>query len=97
MADEKQDLSREKNDVLPETESGTTEDREFGKSDRYANKDGGKDFNFRTTGDGTVWDSGGESAIAHGTSVETDTRAAEVETPGVNTRPAGPPIEPEKQ
>jgi hypothetical protein len=96
MADEKRDLSREKNEIVPETESGTTTERDFGKTDRYANKDGGQDFNIRTTGDGTAWDSGRESAVTRGTAVETDTRAADAEAPGVKTLPASPPIEPEQ-
>ena len=45
--DRERDLSRQANDVLPETKSGTTSEEDFGKTDRYANKDEGKDFNFR--------------------------------------------------
>jgi hypothetical protein len=85
MADPK-DLSRQPNPVVPETESGTTAERDFGKTDRYANKDEGKDFNFRTTGDGTAWDSGRDASVTDGTRTQTDTRAADAETPGVKTR-----------
>jgi hypothetical protein len=95
--DHKKDLSLARNAVVPETESGTTAERDFGKTDRYANKDEGKDFNVRMTGDGTAWDSGREASITGGTAVETDTRATDAEAPGVKTRPASPPIEPEKQ
>lgn len=84
----KRDLSRETNAVVPETESGTTAQEDFGKTDRYANKDEGKDFNFRVVGDGTSWDSGRETTITEGTRIESDTRAADAETPGVKTRPA---------
>jgi hypothetical protein len=82
----RKDLSREPNAVVPETESGTTADRDFGKSDRYANKDEGADFNFRTTGDDSSWDTGREASISEGTQLENDTRAADAETPGVRTK-----------
>ena len=88
MADETRDLSRDKSGVVPETEGGTTKESDFGKSDRYANKDDQRNFNFRTTGDGTSWDSGREASITGGTRVETDTPAADAGTPGVKTRPA---------
>ena len=96
MADQKERPSSEAAGALPHIESGTTDEKDFGKTDRYATKDGGKDFNFRVTGDGTSWDSGRESSITRGSSVETDTQAADVETPGVTTQPASPPIKPEK-
>lgn len=87
MADAKtRDLSREPNPVVPETEGSTTSERDFGKTDRYANNDEGKDFNFRVVGDGTAWDSGRGASIAHGTSGENDVRAADAETPGLKTR-----------
>jgi hypothetical protein len=82
----KKDLSREKNAVVPETEVSTTEERDFGKTDRYANVDEGKDFNFRTMGDGTAWDSGREASVTRGSAVESETRAADAEAPGVKTR-----------
>jgi hypothetical protein len=88
--EKKKDLSREPNAVVPETESGTTAERDFGKTDRYANKDEGTDFNFRTTGDGSSWDNGRQASISEGTRVETGTRAADSETPGVKTK-CGPP------
>ena len=89
MADKStRDLSREANQVVPETKSGTNEERDFGKTDRYANKDEGADFNFRTSGDGTAWDNGRQASISEGTRVETDTRSADAEAPGVKTRPA---------
>ena len=100
MADEKRrerDLSRDENAIVPETDSGTTSERDFGKTDRYANKDDAEDFNFRTTGDRTAWDSGRGSSVAEGTSVETDIRGADAETPGVKTHPAMPPQEPEEK
>ena len=80
------DLSREPNAVAPETEAGTTSEKDFGKTDRYANADEGKDFNFRSTGDGTAWDSGRNASVTDGTRLETETRAADAETPGVPTR-----------
>ena len=87
MTDEvKKDLSREKNAVVPETEAATTEERDFGKTDRYANTDEGKDANFRVMGDGTSWDAGREASVTRGTAVETDTRAADAEVPGVKTK-----------
>ena len=89
MADKStRDLSREVNQVGSETKSGTNEERDFGKTDRYANKDEGADFNFRTSGDGTGWDNGRQASISEGTRVETDTRSADAEAPGVKTRPA---------
>lgn len=97
MTDREKDLSREKNPVVPETEGGTTAEQDFGKTDRYANKDGGKDSNFRVMGDETAWDTGLEGSVGHGSGVETDTRLPDAETPGVRTKPASPPIEPEKQ
>ena len=68
----------------PDTESGTTDEQDFGRSDRYANKDDEKNFNFTTTGDGTAWDSGRNSSIAHGTPAEEDLRSADAEVPGVS-------------
>jgi hypothetical protein len=97
MAEKKRDRSREATTVVPETESGTTADRDFGKSDRYTNKDEGRDANFRTMGDGSAWDSGREASIAEGTHVETDIRAADAETPGVKTKPASPVREAEEK
>lgn len=90
MSDDKskRDLSRDVNQIVPETESGTTGERDFGKTDRYANKDEGADFNFRTSGDGTAWDDGRQASISGGTRVETETRSADAEAPGVKTRPA---------
>ena len=84
------DVSREPNAVVPETESGTTAERDFGKSDRYANKDEGAGFNFRTTGDGSSWDNGRQASISEGTGVDTETRAADAQSPGVKTK-CGPP------
>lgn len=66
----------------PDTKSGTTDEKDFGRTDRYANKDDEKDFNFTTTGDGTSWDSGRESSVTRGTRVENDLREADAETPG---------------
>ena len=90
------DLAREQNSVVPETEGGTTSERDFGKTDRYANKDDAEGDNFRTIGDGSSWDSGRGASIAHGTHNETDMRAADAETPGVKTRPAAEAIKDEK-
>ena len=87
MADTKnRDLSREPNAVVPETEGATTSERDFGKTDRYANTDEGKDSNYRVVGDGTAWDSGREASIAHGARAGNDVRAADAEAPGVKTR-----------
>lgn len=83
------DRSTETNAVVPETSPGTTRDEDFGKSDRYANKDDSEAFNVRTMGDGTAWDSGREAAITDGTRTESGTRAADAETPGVPTRRSG--------
>jgi hypothetical protein len=97
MAQKKRDRSREANPVVPETASGTTDERDFGKSDRYTNKDEGRAANFRTTGDGSAWDSGREASITDGTAVETDIRATDAETPGVKTKPASPVREAEEK
>jgi len=70
--------------IPPDTHSGTTEEKDFGRTDRYANKDDEKNFNFTTTGDGTAWDSGRTSSITEGTRVENDLREADAESPGVN-------------
>ena len=88
MANDEKDLSREKNAVVPETEGGSTSERDFGKTDRYANTDEGKDFNYRNMGDGTSWDTGRNASVTDGTRGETETRAADAETPGVETRDA---------
>lgn len=96
MTDEQKDRSRRPNAIVPETEGGSTSERDFGKTDRYANKDEAEDEN-RMIGEGTAWDSGREASIARGTGVESDTRAADAETPGMTTRPASPPNEPEKR
>ena len=89
------DLSRETSPVVPETESGTTSERDFGKTDRYANTDEGKNFNFRTLGDETTWDTGREATVTGGTRVENDVRAADAEAPGVGTKPATAEEKPE--
>lgn len=92
MADENRskdrDRSTETNAVVPETRPGTTREEDFGKSDRYANKDGSDTFNVRTMGDETAWDAGREAAITGGTRGGTETRAADAETPGVPARRA---------
>jgi hypothetical protein len=82
------DLSREASPVVPETESGTTSERDFGKTDRYANTDEGKNFNFRVLGDETTRDTGREASVTEATRVENDVRAADAEAPGVRTKPA---------
>ncbi len=70
-------------DFPPDTTSGTTEEKDFGRTDRYANKDDQKNFNFTTTGDGTAWDTGRNSSITNGSRVENDLREADAESPGV--------------
>ena len=67
----------------PDTQSGTTDEKDFGRSDRYANKDDEKNFNFMTTGDGTAWDSGRTSSVTDGTRLENDRHEADAESPGV--------------
>ena len=57
------------------------------------NRDDVTNFNFTTTGDGSEWDSGRRSSIAEGTRGENDMRAADSETPGVNTRKSDVPEE----
>lgn len=81
MADNERD-----NNFPPDTKSGTTDEQDFGRTDRYANKDDEKNFNFTTTGDGTSWDNGRNSSITDGTRLENDLREADAESPGV----AGP-------
>jgi hypothetical protein len=68
----------------PDTQSGSTDEKDFGRTDRYANKDDEKNFNFTTTGDGTAWDSGRTSSITDGTRVEKDLHEGDAEAPGVN-------------
>jgi hypothetical protein len=68
------------------TESGTTHEADFGKTDRYATKDDEEHFNVRNIGDDTAWDSGRGASIGHGTHSVTDTPSAAAEAPGVNTR-----------
>jgi hypothetical protein len=67
-----------------DTSSGTTSEKDFGKTDRYANKDREQDFNFTTTGDGSAWDSGRSSSAGRGTHNENDLREADAEAPGVS-------------
>lgn len=97
MAEGTNDLSRRRDAVVPETDAGSTSARDFGKSDRYANRDEVEGDNVRMIGDETAWDSGREASITRGSGVESDTRAADAETPGMKTRPASPPPEPEKR
>jgi hypothetical protein len=73
------------NPAIPDADTGTTRDADFGRSDRYANKDEGKEFNVRNIGDGSEWDSGRGASIGHGTHSISDTRSADAETPGVET------------
>ena len=70
-------------DFPPDKKSGTTEEKDFGRTDRYANKDDEKNFNFTTTGDGTAWDTGRNSSITNGIRVENDLREGDAEAPGV--------------
>lgn len=77
MADKNKELP-------PDTKSGTTDEEDFGRTDRYANKDREKDFNFTTTGDGTAWDTGRTSSITGGSRIEKDLREADAESPGVS-------------
>lgn len=91
MVDETKDLSRRPNAVVPDTDAGSTSERDFGKTDRYANRDEVPDPDVRIIGDGTAWDNGRDAS--RGTRAETDTRAADAETPGVAPRPASPPDE----
>lgn len=81
------DISRGGIPKPSDTESGTTSEQDVGKTDRSANKDE-EDVNVRMTGDRTAWDSGRGASIAEGTHAESDTRAADAETPGVPTKPA---------
>jgi hypothetical protein len=67
----------------PDTKSGTTKEKDFGRTDRYANKDDDQHFNFTTTGDATAWDTGRDSSITNGTRAENDLRQADAESPGV--------------
>lgn len=88
MADkERGDLSGTPAPSVPDTDSGTTHESDFGRTDRYATKDDEEHFNVRNIGDGTAWDSGRGASIGHGTHSESDRRSADAETPGVNTRP----------
>jgi len=48
------------------------------------------DLNVRNIGDGSAWDTGREASIGHGTHSISDTRSADAETPGVQTRDADP-------
>ena len=62
--------------------TGTTHESDFGRTDRYQNKD--EDFNVRNIGDDTAWDSGRGASIGHGTHSETDGRTGDAETPGLD-------------
>ena len=59
------------NNFPPDTKSGTTEEKDFGRTDRYANKDNEQDFNFTTTGDGTAWDRAGIAQLPMGRASKT--------------------------
>jgi hypothetical protein len=85
MADEKK---KDRKGVQPDPQSGTTSEADFGKTDRYANKDD-EPFNFQTTGDGSAWDSGRNSSISRGSTIDKDVREGDAGAPGVKTRPAG--------
>ena len=78
---------------VPDAEPASNSERDFGKTDRYVNQDQGKNFNVRNIGDGTAWESGRGAASTDAPRIETETRAADEETPGVKTRPQGPAIE----
>ena len=73
------------NPAISNPDPGTPREKDFGRTDRYENKDE-KDFNVRNIGDATAWDSGRESSIGHGTHSVSDTRSADAETPGVKTK-----------
>lgn len=75
--------NNESKNFPPDEQSGTTSEKDFGRTDRYANKDDGKNFNFVTTGDGTSWDTGRNSSVTDGSRLEDDVREADAETPGV--------------
>lgn len=90
MADE---TRKDRDAAMPDPEPGTISQRDFGRTDRYANQDQEKDVNVRKTGDGTSRETGREAPVTGGTHVETDTRSGETGTPGVKTRPREAPIE----
>lgn len=83
MADKDKEQDR---NFPPDTKSGTTDEKDFGRTDRYANKDNEKDFNFTTTGDGTAWDSGRTSSVTEGSRVENDLREGDAEAPGMKRK-----------
>ena len=72
-------------DLPTGTDGSSTDEKDFGRTDRYANKDRGneKEIDFTTTGDGTAWDTGRNSSITNGTRLENDLREADAESPGV--------------
>ena len=74
---------------IDDARTGTTREKDFGRTDRYQNKDE-RDFNVRNVGDDTAWDSGRGASIGHGTHSENDVRSADAETPGVKTKKADP-------
>ena len=74
----------------PDVKSGTTSEKDFGRTDRYANKDDQKNGNFTTTGDDTSWDTGRTSSPGRGSHNENDLRQADAESPGVSGPGADP-------
>ena len=96
MSDEtrdRRDRTAADSGIVPDAEPAVSSERDFGKTGRYANQDQGKNFNVRNIGDGTALDLGRGAASTDATRIETETRAADEETPGVKTRPQGPFIE----
>jgi hypothetical protein len=77
------------NPAIDDSHAGTAREKDFGRTDRYENKDE-PDFNVRNLGDDTAWDSGRGASIGHGTNAVPRARAADAETPGVKTRDADP-------
>jgi hypothetical protein len=90
MADE---TRKNRDAAMPDPEPGTTSQRDFGKTDRYANQDREKNFNVRNLGDGASGDADREASVTGGTHVKSGSRSADAETPGVKTRPQEAPIE----
>ncbi len=84
------DQNESERDVNPnsaaDNDAGSPRESDFGKTDRYANRDEDAELNVRNIGDGSEWDNGRSASIGHGTHSVSDTRSGNAETPGVKTR-----------
>ena len=72
----------DQNPLDDDPKTGTTDEADFGRTDRYENKDE-PGFNVRNVDDDTASDSGGDASLGRGTHSERDVRSRDADTAAV--------------